>query len=462
MQTTDEQSNTFADIGNHKPVVMNFYGNWAAIVSSFKELLVFTSDWYIYDRTWMTYDLSATDGISNFAIANWVKYILGNSKLFTFTNKTTVSASLWNLTSNIYLRPWIDFYWDLIFWDGKQVGRYNKDGTLILYSSSTENPVIWGLDGNVFAITRIWPNIYVWCNDCADTLNPNWKNTNLYVWDWVSSRPIQKITYTDKPVINVALLWASHYWWSQKSVNAMKNIFIGESYQPTRYVTSNIPNSLSTGADNDQNILGLYGAWTNAIETVGDIVYIPWYWRVFWFGKYFPESKFILNREFTFSGSECTAMLSGEVTPNSVDCTNQLFIAYNNGSNNYKVGYYDFRDYNGLYTSSGYIESMEYVSNWLLLGEDQNKFIIPFELTNSACTITVSVQIDRSGSYTAIKTINSTDYWTWFTTAELKNVGKWDVIQFRFDLATSNTTYSPKLRVGMTNQSSAVWNLARR
>ncbi len=452
---------TFTSVWTREIVALAFEARTATANSNImNELLAFCNQWAvgkIYDKAWMTYDL-AIDEIRNFVYCNNKKYIIWKNNLFEFTNKTTVSGTLWALTTWISKRPALDFYWDLIFWDGTQVGRYNKDWTLVIYSTSIENPVIGGLDWTVYAITRIWPNVYVWCND--------WRDTNLYVWDGLSSRPIQKITYAGKPIVNVAVLWAQHYWWSQKSVNSIKNVFIGESYQPTRYITSNVPNGLSSWTDNDENILWIFWTNTNAIETVNDMVYLPGYGRIFGFGKYFPNQFTSLNRDLLFDGSECTVMLAGYVVDNGsvdpVDCSNLLAIAYKDLSGNYQVGYYDFADYNGYYTSTWYIESLEYVSSWLVQWENQNKFILPIELTNSACTITVSVQRNRSWTYTPIKTITSADYWIGYETAELKDVGNWDVIQFRFDLATSDTNYSPKLRVGMTNQSSAVWNLARR
>ena len=55
------------------------------------------------------------------------------------------------------------------------MSRLNKDATLIEYSTTQESPVIGGLDGTVYAITQIATNIYVWCNNGADT--------NIYMWD---------------------------------------------------------------------------------------------------------------------------------------------------------------------------------------------------------------------------------------------------------------------------------------
>jgi len=436
--------------GTERPVAMSFDANWGLNMAW--ELLAFTAWWKVYNDTGEIE--SVADTIANYAETATKKYILWGNNIYEFTAPSTIGSSLWAFYSAWQThRPWIDIDWDLIIWDWSAVARYNKDTSFVIFNPAVEDQVIGWLIWTVYAITSLWPNIYVWCN--------TWRSTNLYIWDWQSSYPSEIIPYPDKPVVNVALLWAQHYWWSQKAVTAVKNIMIWSGYEPTRYITSDTPNWLISGADNDKNILALYWTNTNAIETIGDIVYLPWYGRIFWFGKYFPWQEYALNREFLFDGSEVTAMLSGEVTDSGVDLSSQLAIAYFDDPN-YFTGYYDFRDYNWLYTSAWYIESLEYVSNWLVQWEDQNKFILPFELTNSACTITVSVQIDRSGSYTPIKTINSTDYWTGFTTAELKNVGKWDVIQFRFDLATSNTTYSPKLRVGMTNQSVTVGNLTRR
>lgn len=436
--------------GTNMPIAFSFDAGGGTNMAW--ELLAFTSTGKVYDDSGEV--TNAADTFANYAEANGKKYILWGNRLYGFTPPWTISASLGTFFSaNQTQRPWIDIDWDLIIWDGNAVARYNKDTSFVVFNPVIEDQVIWWLIWTVYAITQIWPNVYVWCN--------NGNNTNLYIWDWQSSQPSELITYPDKPVINVALLWAQHYWWSQKAVTAIKNILIGSGYEPTRYMTSDVPNNLSTGADNDNNRIGLYGTNTNAIETINDIVYLPGYGRIFGFGKYFPNQPIALNREFTFNGSECTVMLAGKVTNNSVDLSSQLAIGYKNGSN-YFTGYYDFKDYNGLYTSEWYIESMEYVAAWTTQWEEQRTFIVPFELTNAACTIEVSVQINRSGTWNSIKTIGSTAYWIDYNTAELKDIGKWDVIQFRFDLATSNTTYSPKLRVGMTNQSVTVGNLTRR
>lgn len=354
-----------------------------------------------------------------------------------------VKPNVSTLTSSIAQRPVLNFYWDLIIWDGTQVARYNKDGTTYLFSSTQENPVIGWLDGTVYAITQIGANIYVWCN--------NWGSTNMYIWDWFSSRPTQKVTYADKPVINVALLNNQHYWWSQKWPMSQKNIMIGEWYQAQRYITSDIPKAYGTETLDDPDRLALYGTNTNAIETFGDIVYLPWYGKIYWFGAYFPWDPIALNKEFTFLGSECTAMLTTSTPTLLQDYTFYMIIAYKDLSNNYQVGIIDFRDYDWTYISDWYLESMEYLGGNLWIEKEQKKLLVPFYLPHSSTSIEVYERKNQASSYTLIKTINTTAYWTGFNVAEIADSWKWNTIQWKFKLITSNATYSPRLYVGITD-----------
>jgi hypothetical protein len=48
----------------------------------------------------------------------------------------------------------------------------------------------------------------------------------MYIWDGVSERPSQKVTYPDKPVINVALLNNQHYWWTEKGSQSIKSVMV--------------------------------------------------------------------------------------------------------------------------------------------------------------------------------------------------------------------------------------------
>lgn len=355
--------------------------------------------------------------------------------------------TIWSLTANTLRRPVINFFWDLIIGDWNQIARYNKDGTIILYSSTVWWPVIGGLDGTVYAITAIGSNIYVWCN--------NGGATNMYIWDGVSERPSQKVTYPDKPVINVALLNNQHYWWTEKGAQSIKSVMVWEGYQVQRYITSDIPKSETVVTLDDPDRLALYDTGshsTNAIETYGDIVYMPWYGKIYWFGKYFPWQSIAFNKEIIFNGTECTAMLTPTFWGNGAlkDFTPYMMIAYLR-SWLYYVGIIDFRDYNGSYISDWYIETMEYLGWNLWFEKNQKKLLVPFYLPHSSTSIEVYERKNQASSYTLIKTINTTGYWTGFNVAEIADSERWNTIQWKFKLITSDTTYSPRLYVGITD-----------
>lgn len=352
-----------------------------------------------------------------------------------------VDASYKTLTTTgVTKRPFINYYWDLIFGNGTSVARLNKDTTLIEYSTTQEWPVIWWLDGTVYAITQIATNIYVWCN--------NGGTTNIYLWDGLSSRPTQKIIIADRPVINVALLSNQHYWWSQKGVMSQKFVHVGQDLQNQVIVKSDIPRD-PTAWPYDQDRLALYGEQTNAIETFWDYIFLPGYGKIYSFGSYYPWMAKSFNKEFTFNWSECTAMLttsnpgtwySGLVTDY------YMLITYKRGSS-YYVGTIDFRDWNGGYASTGYVDSMEY-SEWnAWVVKNTKKMIVPFMLTDANCSINVYLNIDQTG-FVLQKTINSTDYGTGFNTAEIPVSYKWHTLQARYELITASSSVSPKLYLG--------------
>ena len=370
------------------------------------------------------------DRVSDLASSNWLGI-----------------KTIWSLTAWKERRPVINFYGDLIIWDGNQIARYNRDGTIILFSSTVWWPVIGGLDGTVYAITAIGTNIYVWCN--------NGGATNMYLWDGVSERPSQKVTYPDKPVINVALLNNQHYWWTEKWSQSIKSVMVWTGYEVQRYITSDIPKSETVVTLDDPDRLALYDTTsysTNAIETYGDIVYMPWYGKIYGFGSYFPWQSIAFNKEFTFNGTECTAMLTPTLWGNGAtkDFTPYMMIAYKRWSL-YYVGIIDFRDYNWSYVSDWYLETMEYLGGNLWIEKNQKKLLVPFYLPDDSTSIEVYERKNQASSYTLIKTINTTDYWTGFNVAEIADSGKWNTIQWKFKLITSDSTYSPRLYVGVTD-----------
>jgi hypothetical protein len=108
------------------------------------------------------------------------------------------------------------------------------------------------------------------------------------------------------------------------------------------------------------------------------------------------------------------------------------------------------------FANSGYIESMEYLAPSFVEWENSIKITFPFELPDASTSINVYVKYDR-WSYTLIKNITTTEYWVWYKYVEIADTGKWKTKQIKFELITSNTSYSPKLFTQITNIQSEVW-----
>jgi hypothetical protein len=426
---------------------------WWAQSSILTDILVFTNNGKVYNSVSQQGTVTGSS-VVNTIEANGKKYMIGQNKLeeFVALNNYVTRSTFTNVTE---FRPAINFYGDIIIGDGTQVLRYNKDTTLIEYATPFTAPVIGWLAWIVYAITQVGANIYVWCND--------WVNTIQYIWDWVSAKPSQKLTYTDTPVRNVALLWNQHYWWASKSDYSIKQVLIWESYQPQTYIKSAYPAfPLSSNQDSDDNRMAITTAFDqslNAIETLWDIVYLPGEWSIYGFGKYFPGQKYSFSRDFSFTGTKVTAMVAGWKTGSGRDAGWFLVYSALNWSS------YDINVINMgqkwetpwvRFASSGYIETMEYIAPNFAEWENSIKITFPFELPHASTSINVYVKYDR-WSYVLIKNLTTTEYGVWYKYAEIADTGKWKTKQINFELITSNTTYSPKLYTQITNIQQEVW-----
>lgn len=441
------------------PTCMRFWYNWWTIST---DIVVFTNSGKVFGGWTVRSTLS--EWIYNTIDANGVKYCIGNTKLFTFTSASSIAQTLdaggsaVSFSTNTQTRPVINFHWDLIIGNGNSVARFNEDWTFQEYGTTSTNPVIWWLDGTVRAITQIAQNIYVWCN--------NGKDTNLYIWDGVSTNPYQNITYSDMPVQNVALVWNNHYWWSKKGDYGIRKVLIWESYKPQDMATSEYPKyPIETSYDDPKNRLALQNNsfwWINDIEVIDWIVYMPWIWSLYWFGKYTEAHKFAVAREHTFTGTTVTCMLSGDVTASWKQTGWFIVFAVKNWT------YYDINLINkweenaipaSSYSSSWIIESMEYKAPAIYKEDQVIKVLIPFKLTNSACSIKVYLSVN-GGSYEEIKTITNTDYGTDDNVCEITSFNKkYRRIQMKLELITSDASYSPIVYVEPTIITTATWQL---
>lgn len=454
------------------PIALTLWGNgWTqawdivAITTSGK---VITSAWLQSTAPW---------GAARNAFSyGWRNFILGTNRLERLSSWTLSFFDAWyfTFTTSTDYRPVLDWFWDLLIGNGNSIARVNEASLLSYptgatsateYIAWTSNGCIGGLDGTVYAITQIWVNVYVWCN--------NGGNTNLYIWDGVSDNPSQVIKYTDLPVSNVALLGNMHYWWTKKSDQSIRTVNIGESYAPQTYIKTAFPKNpllSNTWDDNNRMTIDVSFAWhLNSIETLNDNVYLPWIGGIYSFWQYQPwVGAYSLGREVKFTWEHVTAMVSwGVSSPWWRDFWWLLAFAYKTTwSNIHQIAIYNSGQYSGgigiFYNTSGTYESMEFLASDMYKWEDDMKITVPFQLPHSSCSIKVYEKRDWASSYTEIKTINTTDDlsgWTWFWVAEIASTGKWRTKQLKFELITTNTDYSPRLYIGITNYTKPTWKI---
>lgn len=435
-----------------KPVALAYWKNAGTPTT---DLVAFTTDGKIITSVGEEGTV-ANGSIVNIIEANGVKYMIGQQHLYSFTS-VWVNTLLKTFTDAVTTRPAVVFWGDIIIWDGNQVLRYNADWTLYEFTSWASTTVIGNLEGTVESLTVIGSSVYVWCNNIT--------NTNLYLWDWVSGDWSEKIVYQDTPVRNVALLANQHYWWSNKSDSSIRQVHLGQWYWVQTYAKSTYPDyPITSEYDSDNNRLALADdstAHTNAIETIADLVYLPWIGSIYSFGKYYPFQNPSICREYTFTGTYVYCMTSGGTTASGYDVGGVLAFGCLDGST-YKIKiinlWADWLPWLWVtYASEWEIETLEFKSPSFAISENNIKTIVPFYLPHSSTTIEVYAKLNQ-WSYTLIKTIASTEYGTGFNTAEIKHSGKWATIQFKFKLKTSNTNYTPKLYLGITNESETAWS----
>lgn len=435
------------------PISLQYWYNWGTIVKD--NIVAFCTNGNVYTSTWFQGQVWAwARNIVNTIEANGIKYILTTQNLYRYDTVSTYTL-LKTFTATVNNRPAIVFWGDLIVWDGNQVLRYNYDWTLVEFTAWASTTVIGNLDWTVMALTTVGSSVYVWCNSGT--------NTNLYIWDWISGDWSQKVVYSDMPVRNVALLGNQHYWWSNKGDNAIRKVNIGEWYGVQTYAKSDYPlYPISTQYDAEENRLALSDysiTSTNAIETIADIVYLPWVGSIYGFWKYFPNQNASIAREYTFTGTTVFAMLSGGIITSGADTGSTLAFSYLGWSTGkvWLINMWVPHPWLGLtYATSGEIESMEYIATSFAQAETNKKMLIPFNLPHSSTSIKMYQKIDR-WSYSLIKTLTTTDFGTGYKLHEIKNVWKWSTIQFKFELI-GDWAHTPQLGMGIINESTTTWD----
>jgi hypothetical protein len=117
-------------------------------------------------------------------------------------------------------------------------------------------------------------------------------------------------------------------------------------------------------------------------------------------------------------------------------------------SGTYYLGIIDFREWNGLYADTGYVDTMEYSEGNAGVTKNLKKLIVPVMLGNADCSINVYLNINQAG-FTLLETIDETYAGTLgFKAVEIPASFAWNTLQVRYELVTTDNDFSPRLYVG--------------
>lgn len=421
---------------------------WEDGSSQTNSIVAFTA-WWIYSNVANNTWIDCFNSVST----DTRKYFFSNSLAYQYTNIWTVST-IWTFNNVSWYRPSCDYFGDIIIWDWNQTARINESTptTLTKYISGTSNSCLHWLDGTIYAITVIWVNVYIWCNNNTDTV--------LYIWDGSSDKPSQVIYYRNKFFHNAIPVNNSHIWWAGTWA-WIREVVLGQWYDATTYVKTGYPKyPISTYPTDDLNRNAFYvdrNFHLRAIESMDDVVFLPWYGKIFSFGNYMPGGKYSFGCDYSFTGEYVTAMLSwGQSwSLRNYSLEGKIVFSTKNGST-YDINLID-KTQEWWYASLWTYESMEWIASDMYKGENDVKITVPCYLPDSSTSIKVYEKRD-GWSYSEIKTISYADY-PWFNVVEVKSQGKWRTKQLKFELITSDSDFSPRLYIWVNNETTQTWKI---
>ena len=133
-------------------------------------------------------------------------------------------------------------------------------------------------------ITQIGDQIYIYAS--------NWNTSKQYIWNWVDTTANVIITWVDKNIVNVANFANQDYIITQ-SIYTQKTAF----WRVRGYQLELIyQNDLTLDWNNERVCFNIQ--YINAIETIGNILLLPWFWWIYSFGQHSPWYPYSIQKEY--------------------------------------------------------------------------------------------------------------------------------------------------------------------
>jgi hypothetical protein len=288
-----------------------------------------------------------------------------------------------------------------------------------------------GRSQEVTGITRIGDLFYVYANDGYSGYQ--------YLWDGVSTEAERIIKWQDLPIRNVANFGNYDIVVASKSFPTVGRSYI---YKVSGYSRQLIRQSGYAASPFTEDRFMTDSAYTNAIESVGDVCVIPANASehgssgIYGVGKFHPSYPECVSRDFVGITGAITATYFDEEG-------NNLYVASYNGTTKYVTGFVrPYSDYR--FDTSGYVETNPILGQF---GEAQEKEAVKYRIGYYIPATTSSIKVyyrkDGETSYTLHKTITVAAASYGSETFQLGD--KFNRIQFKIELLSSDDTLSPEV-----------------
>lgn len=236
----------------------------------------------------------------------------------------TIVTSVWKqnaietditLSTTSLVCPLLSENGQLYVWNGKYLMGIDTLGTEITYFQLPEwEQINW--------LTKIGDQYVLRVDD--------WQGSKQYFRDWLSDAPTRIVYWYNERIMNVVNQWAYHIVLTGNDFSIKK---VWRSDWFNKVMLYKIPfASFSITSNKQLPTIPLYYAWnstlvySNAIESLGDLVFMPAYWWVLSYGKKtagFPDA---INLEWKIDTDEIYAMYA---------YNDNLYISYNNSGTCY-------------------------------------------------------------------------------------------------------------------------------
>lgn len=156
------------------------------------------------------------------------------------------------------------------------------------------------LDYTIKWFTKVWDQVFIYAS--------NGDNSRQYLWNGVDTTVSNTITWADKNIVNVASFINQDYVITKSAFSNKTGLYLVNGYSLEKLFENTSNN------DNTKERIYFNAEYTNAIETIGNRLLVPWIDWIYTYGKHSPWYPNALVKEYLHQTGQTTAMYYSETS----------------------------------------------------------------------------------------------------------------------------------------------------